>query len=190
MADDRVTRLQQAAEVVALLQRADLLVALVQASELVVTTLRSGATVLLCGNGGSSADAAHLAAEFVGRCTVERGALPAICLSDSSSVVTAVGNDYGFDRVFARQVEAFGKPGDLLIALSTSGRSPNCVNALTTARERGVATLGFLGRDGGDMAALCDVALIAPSDVTARIQECHQVWAHIIAEDVDRLWAN
>jgi len=189
MGDDRVERISGAAAVIAELARPDLVAALARASDAIVSALRGGGTLLLCGNGGSAADAAHLAAEFVGRCTRERAGLPAICLADSSPVVTALGNDYGYDRVFARQVEAFGRPGDLLVALSTSGRSANCVEALREARARGLTTIGLLGRDGGEMAALCDVALIAPSDVTGRIQECHQVWGHILAEDVDREWA-
>ena len=189
MADDVRERLAAAAEVVADLQRDDLVAALSKASATVIGCLRGGGTVLVLGNGGSAADAAHLTAEFVGRCTVERRGLPAICLADSSAIVTAVGNDYGFDQIFARQIESLGRPGDVVIALSTSGNSPNVLEALRVARERGLVTIAIGGRDGGAMAALSNIALIAPSAVTARIQECHQVWGHLIAEDVDRVFA-
>ena len=189
MHNDHADRLASAADVIAQLRRPDLVEALQRASMAVCECLQSGGTILIAGNGGSAADASHLAAEFVGRCTTERHGLPAISLADASATITALGNDYGFERVFARQVEAFAQPGDVLIVLSTSGTSPNIVAALDAARARGITTIAFGGRDGGQMLTRSDVALIAPSDVTARIQECHQVWAHVLAEDVDRLWA-
>ncbi|MEN0073329.1 MAG: D-sedoheptulose 7-phosphate isomerase [Paracraurococcus sp.] len=151
-----------------------------------VAALAAGRKILLCGNGGSAADAQHWAAELVGRFHYDRPGLPAIALTTDSSILTAIGNDYGYDRVFARQVEALGQPGDLLYALSTSGRSPGILKALRAARERGMATIGFTGAGGGDMPALCDLCLRVPAEATPRIQEAHEVAGHLICELIER----
>ena len=139
-----------------------------------------GGTILTCGNGGSAAEALHLAEELVGRYEADRPPLRAICLNADSTALTCIGNDYGFDRIFARQCEAFAGPDDALVVFSTSGRSPNVVEALRTARDRGARTIGLLGGDGSDAAPLCEIALIAPGEDSAAIQECHQVALHAI----------
>ena len=146
---------------------------LLEASKLAVETLRAGNKILLCGNGGSAADAQHIAAELTGRYKTERRGLPGIALTTDTSALTAIGNDYGYDRVFDRQVEALANKGDLLIGISTSGNSKNVINALKVAREMGCKTLGLTGRDGGAMNELCDINLVVPSNDTPRIQEMH-----------------
>jgi len=147
--------------------------------------LKRGCRILICGNGGSAADAQHFAAELSGRYVKERRALAGIALTTDTSALTAIGNDYGFDRVFSRQVEALGRPGDLLVGISTSGNSPNVILAVEAAKEQGMKTLGLLGRDGGKLQALCDEALVVPSPVTARIQEVHQMIYHFWCEVID-----
>lgn len=147
--------------------------------------LRRGCRILICGNGGSAADAQHLAAELSGRYLKERRALAGIALTTDTSALTAIGNDYGFDQVFSRQVEAIGRPGDLLIGISTSGNSPNVILAVEAAKGLGMRTLGLLGRDGGKLKALVDDALVVPSSVTARIQEIHQMVYHFWCEALD-----
>jgi D-sedoheptulose 7-phosphate isomerase len=147
--------------------------------------LRRGCRILICGNGGSAADAQHFAAELSGRYLKERRALAGIALTTDTSALTAIGNDYGFDRVFSRQVEALGRPGDLLVGISTSGNSPNVILAVEAARELGLRTLGLLGRDGGKLLSLVDEALVVPSAVTARIQEVHQMVYHFWCEALD-----
>ncbi|MBK1656941.1 D-sedoheptulose 7-phosphate isomerase [Paracraurococcus ruber] len=154
--------------------------------DLCVEALSAGRKLLLCGNGGSAADAQHWAAELVSRFHYDRPGLAAIALTTDSSILTGIGNDYGYDRVFARQVEALGAPGDVLFALSTSGRSDNVLAALRAARAKGLATVGFTGAGGGEMPALCDILLRAPSDATPRIQEAHEVAGHIICAMVER----
>jgi phosphoheptose isomerase len=152
---------------------------------LIVECLSRGNKVLFCGNGGSAADAQHLAAELVGRYVLERRPLPAIALTVDTSILTAVGNDYGFDRVFARQVEALGAPGDVLVAITTSGGSPNVRAAIESARVKGMKVLGLTGEKGKAFAESCDVAVVVPSRVTSRIQECHITVGHIVCEAVD-----
>ncbi|MCE1228236.1 MAG: D-sedoheptulose 7-phosphate isomerase [Firmicutes bacterium] len=151
--------------------------------------LRRGCRILVCGNGGSAADAQHFAAELSGRYVKERRALAGIALTTDTSALTAIGNDYGFDKVFSRQVEALGRPGDLLVGISTSGNSPNVLLAIDAAKNLGLKTLGLLGRDGGKLKALCDEALVVPSPVTARIQEVHQMiyhfWCEVIDHEID-----
>jgi phosphoheptose isomerase len=147
--------------------------------------LDNGGRILLCGNGGSAADAQHLAAEFVGRFVRERRALPALALTTDSSILTAIGNDFGFEEVFARQIEALGGPGDVLIALSTSGNSPNVRAAVKTAKNKGLRTIGLAGRDGGSLAKMADIPLVVHSGNTARIQECHMAIGHILCELVE-----
>ena len=156
-----------------------------QASLLVVETLKNGNKILLCGNGGSAADAQHIAAELVGRYKSDRRGLPAIALTTDTSILTSVGNDYGYDRIFDRQVEALANKGDLIIGISTSGNSQNIVNVLKLGRELDCKTLGFSGREGGVMNELCDVNLIVPSNNTPRIQEMHILFGHIICQIVD-----
>jgi D-sedoheptulose 7-phosphate isomerase len=155
-------------------------------AETCIAALERGNKVLLCGNGGSAADAQHLAGELVSRFMFDRSGLPAFALTTDSSVMTAIGNDYGYEHVFARQVEAVGAKGDVLIAMSTSGRSPNILAALRTARERGIATIGFTGRSGSDMPSLCDIVYRAPADETPKIQEGHIVVGHIVCGVVER----
>ncbi len=147
--------------------------------------LRRGCKILVCGNGGSAADAQHFAAELTGRYVKERKALAAIALTTDTSSLTALGNDYSFDRIFARQVEALGRPGDLLVGISTSGNSPNVIQAVEAAHALGMRTLGLLGKDGGRLGALVDDALVVPSTVTARIQEVHLMVYHFWCEVLD-----
>lgn len=148
-------------------------------------TFRQGGKILLFGNGGSAADAQHVAAELVGRFTRERIALPAIALTTDTSIITALGNDYGYDSIFRRQVEALVKSGDLVVGISTSGNSPNVLRALEWAKANGIATIGITGKDGGAMPELCDVCFIAPADETARIQEIHIAAWHAICDLVE-----
>jgi D-sedoheptulose 7-phosphate isomerase len=148
-------------------------------------TFKSGRKLLICGNGGSAADAQHIAAEFTGRYEAERKALPAIALTTDTSALTAVSNDYGFDRVFARQVEALARPGDCLLAISTSGTSANVTAAVMAARNLDCRVVGLTGENGKKLASLCDVCVMVPSDRTARIQEAHITIAHIWCEIID-----
>jgi D-sedoheptulose 7-phosphate isomerase len=152
---------------------------------IVTDTLAHGNKVLLCGNGGSAADAQHIAAELTGRYKTERRGLPGIALTTDTSALTAIGNDYGYKRVFDRQVEALAREGDLLIGISTSGNSKNVNNALKLAKEMGCRTIGFSGRDGGKMNDICDVNIIVPSDNTPRIQEMHILIGHIMCQAID-----
>jgi D-sedoheptulose 7-phosphate isomerase len=156
-----------------------------KASQIAVDTINRGNKVLLCGNGGSAADAQHIAAEFTGRYKTERKGLPAIALTTDTSALTAIGNDYGYDRVFDRQVEALANEGDLVIGISTSGNSKNVVSALSLAKEMGCKTLGLSGRDGGAMNDVCDVNLVVPSNNTPRIQEMHILFGHTICQCID-----
>ncbi len=156
-----------------------------ECGELILQTVRNGKKVLICGNGGSAADAQHIAAEFIGRYETERKALPAIALTTDTSALTALANDYSFDRVYARQVEALGVDGDCLIAISTSGNSPNVIAAVMEARNRGCSVIGMTGAKGKKLASLSDASIIVPSERTARIQEAHITIAHIWCEMVD-----
>jgi D-sedoheptulose 7-phosphate isomerase len=145
-----------------------------------------GGKLLICGNGGSAADAQHFAAEFMNRFRIDRQPWPAMALSTDTSVLTSIANDAAYDEVFARQVQALGRPGDVLIGLSTSGRSANVLTALSAARERGLVTIGFTGDAGSErMAGTCDLLLAAPSNETARIQECHEFVYHVVAGMVE-----
>lgn len=154
-------------------------------SRLVEAFKRSG-KLLVMGNGGSAADAQHFAAEIVGRFKMERKALPAIALSTDTSILTAIGNDYGYDAVFRRQIEALACSGDVVVGISTSGNSPNVLNALELARERGCCTIGLLGKDGGSIKDMCDLALVVPSSDTPRIQEGHITIIHIVCDLVEK----
>jgi len=169
-----------------LLSDAGLVLNVARVSEVLVNALEEGNKVLLFGNGGSAADAQHIAAEFVGRFAFNRRALPALALSVNTSCVTAIGNDYGFDLVFSRQVEALGRPGDVAIGISTSGNSPNVVGAVTVAREIGLQTVALTGCTGGKLRNAASYCISVPSNDTPRIQECHILIGHIISELVEQ----
>ena len=156
-----------------------------RAADMIHEAFASGHKLLVFGNGGSSADAQHLTSEFVGRFVAERRPLPAIALTTNQAILTAWSNDYSFDDVFARQLEALGVKGDVAFAISTSGNSPNVVNALRRARERGLQTIGVTGSGGGKMADLCDVLLAVPLTTTARVQEVHLVTYHAICAAIE-----
>jgi D-sedoheptulose 7-phosphate isomerase len=159
----------------------------VRAASMIAACFGAGGKVLLCGNGGSSTDAQHVAGEFVNQFgKVKRRALPALALSTDGGVLTSISNDTGFENVFARQVEAFGERGDVLVAISTSGTSLNVVRACESARERELKVIGLLGRGGGEVRALCDLALVVSSEDTQRIQETHNLIGHILCELVER----
>jgi D-sedoheptulose 7-phosphate isomerase len=160
--------------------------AIARLSDQVVESVRAGGKVILFGNGGSAADATHLAAEFVGRFAFDRDPMPALSLSDNVSAVTAIGNDYAYDLTFARQVKALGAPQDVAIGLSTSGSSPNVLNAMRVAREKQMFTAAFTGVKGAEMAGLADLAVVIPSASTARIQEGYMLCAHIMCEVVEQ----
>ena len=147
--------------------------------------LGQGGAILWCGNGGSASDSQHIAAELVGRFKENRRPLRSIALSTDTSVLTCIGNDFGYEEVFSRQVEAIGRPGDVLVGISTSGRSPNVNAAFTTARSVGVTTVGLLGKGGGDAVGLVDHALVVPSASTARIQEAHILIGHVFCEIIE-----
>ena len=156
------------------------------AARVIADAFRAGGKLLLCGNGGSAADAQHIAGEFVNQFVCkDRAALPALALSTDGGVLTCIANDTGFERIFARQVEAFGLGGDVLLAISTSGNSPNVLAAVELAREKGLKVVGLLGRDGGRVRASCDLALVVPSDDTQRIQETHNLIGHILCDLVE-----
>ncbi len=162
-----------------------------RACQAAIETLRAGNKILLFGNGGSAADAQHIAAEFTGRFKLERRGLPAIALTTDTSALTAIANDYGFEQVFARQVEALATAGDLAIGYSTSGTSANVNHALARARQLGCRTVGFGGKSGGALQELCDVALVVPSQDTARIQEMHLLLGHTLCHVAEQaLFAN
>jgi D-sedoheptulose 7-phosphate isomerase len=162
--------------------------AVVAAARITADAMKSGHKLLVCGNGGSAADAQHLVAEFVARLTIDRPALRAIALTTDSSILTAVGNDYSFDYIFERQVEALGQPGDVLLAISTSGNSKNCVKALRAARQIGMHTVAYTGNNGGSMKDISDINVIIPSDTTMNIQESHLALEHILCMLVERFY--
>jgi D-sedoheptulose 7-phosphate isomerase len=156
-----------------------------RAAQLICRTLSEGHKLLLCGNGGSAADAQHIAAELVGRYERQRRAWPAIALTTDTSALTALGNDYGYAEIFARQVEALARPGDLLLAISTSGDSPNVLKAVERAREKGCRSIALTGAGGGRLAPACDEAIIIPSARTSRVQEAHITIGHLWCEMID-----
>ena len=157
----------------------------VRAAQLCVTSLQRDGRILVAGNGGSAADAQHFAGELVSRFYFDRPALASIALSTDTSILTAIGNDYGYELVFSRQIEANGRAGDVFVAISTSGNSPNILRAIEVAKARGLVVIGLTGDTGGKMASLCDVCLRAPSTSTPRIQECHLVLEHFICAYVE-----
>jgi D-sedoheptulose 7-phosphate isomerase len=168
-----------------LIRNAEVVSLIAKVSELLVDTFDKGNKVLLFGNGGSAADAQHIAAEFVGRFAFDRPALPALALSVNTSCVTAIGNDYGFDLVFSRQIEALAHPGDMAIGISTSGNSSNVLHGLSTARKMGLCTVALTGCAGGKLKNAAEYCICAPSNETPRIQECHILIGHIISELVE-----
>jgi D-sedoheptulose 7-phosphate isomerase len=156
------------------------------AAKLCIDSLQNGGKILIFGNGGSAADAQHIAAELVGRYKAERKGLPAIALTTDTSALTSIGNDYGYKHVFDRQVEALANKGDVVIGISTGGSSGNVINGLQTAKDLGCKLIGFSGRDGGEMNDLCDVNLVVPAEDTPRIQEMHIVIGHTICHLIDQ----
>ena len=160
-----------------------------QAAQLLVEALEKGHKIFFFGNGGSAADSQHLAAELVGRFKVKRRALPAIALTTDTSNLTALGNDFGYETVFERQIEALGQPGDVAVSISTSGNSPNVLNAVKTARKMGLKTVAFTGKGGGPLAGLVDITITIPSDSTQHIQESHITIGHILCEIIESHFA-
>jgi D-sedoheptulose 7-phosphate isomerase len=158
---------------------------IVQVAQLIARAFREGNKILLFGNGGSATDAAHIAAEFVGRYREERTPLPAIALATDIAAITCIANDYGYEELFARQVRAHGRKGDIAIAISTSGNSPNVLNGATAARDCGLTTIAWTGATGGKLAALADFPFLVPSTVTSRIQESHITLGHVLCELVE-----
>jgi D-sedoheptulose 7-phosphate isomerase len=157
-----------------------------EAADLIANAFKNGNKVLLFGNGGSAADAQHIAAELTGRYKIERQALPAIALTTDTSALTAISNDYGYDNVFTRQIEAFASDGDIVIGISTSGSSKNIINALRSAKEKGCICIGLSGNSGGQMNGICDINLIVPSTNTPRIQEMHIFIGHTMCQTIDQ----
>ncbi len=157
-----------------------------RASEIAIEALKRGNKIIFCGNGGSAADAQHLAAELVGRYLIERGPLPALALTVDTSALTAIANDYSFDEVFARQLGGLGQAGDVLIAISTSGNSRNVLRAIEVARDKGIETIGLTGRSGGRLLQLCDICFHVPSDHTKHIQEMHVAVEHAICGELEK----
>ena len=155
----------------------------------IIKAFKNNNRVFFCGNGGSAADSQHIAAEFIGRFQKERRALPAIALTTDTSILTCLSNDYSFDIVFARQIEALGRAGDVVVGISTSGKSPNVIKAFDAAKKIGMTTVAFTGNDGGAMAKAADIAIVVPSRVTARVQESHIVLFHAICEVVESEFA-
>lgn len=150
-----------------------------------IAALKRGNKVLIAGNGGSAADAQHFAGEFVGRFLKERKGMPAIALTTDTSVLTCIGNDYGYDKIFARQIEALGKSGDVFIGISTSGNSQNVIEAVEKAKEMGIQTVGLLGKDGGKLKEICDQVMLVPLKETPRVQEIHTMTVHMMCEMVE-----
>lgn len=173
-----------------ILQDQELLFTIEKVVDMIVAAFQSGNRVYFCGNGGSAADAQHLAAEFSGRFYTDRKALPAEALHCNTSYLTAVGNDYGFDVVYSRMIEGIGQQGDVLVGLSTSGNSPNIIKAFDAAREKGMVTVGFTGMSGGILKAGAQFLINVPSTDTPRIQECHIMIGHIICQLVEEKYFN
>ena len=158
---------------------------IINACKMALDVIYSGNKIIFCGNGGSAADSQHLAAEFVGRFKNERRGLPSIALTTDTSILTAIGNDYSYDYIFERQIEALANEGDLLIGISTSGNSENVINAVKKAKQLNCRVIGFTGKNGGLMKSICDINLIVPSSITARIQEVHILIGHILCKYID-----
>jgi len=170
----------------AIYENEELLNDIEKVSKLCVQLYRGDKKTILAGNGGSAADAQHIAAEMVGRYGFDRPSLPSLALTTDTSALTAIGNDYGYDKVFSRQLEGMGQNGDIFIGISTSGNSVNIINAFNSAKEKGITTVALVGRDGGEMAKLADISMIVPSDSTPRIQESHILIGHIICDIIEK----
>ena len=182
-----IQQIQQSAAVKQqLLQDTCFLTQLEQAIDRCVQAYQQGHKTLLAGNGGSAADAQHIAAELINRFQMERRGLPSIALTTDSSVLTSISNDYTYDQVYARQIEALAQPGDIFLGISTSGNSNNIIHAITSCNQLGVTTIGLCGRDGGRLRELCDICLMVPSNNTARIQESHILIGHIICDAIEQ----
>jgi D-sedoheptulose 7-phosphate isomerase len=170
----------------AIYQNEELLNKIVEVCKLCVELYKGKNKTILAGNGGSAADAQHIAAELVGRYGFDRPSIPSLALTTDTSCLTAIGNDYGYDKVFSRQLEGMGQSGDIFIGISTSGNSKNIINAFEVAKEKGIKTIALVGRDGGEMAKIADIALVIPSDSTPRIQESHILIGHIICDIIEK----
>ena len=157
-----------------------------QVAKMCVALYRGSNKTILAGNGGSAADAQHIAAELVGRYGFDRPSIPSLSLTTDTSNLTAIGNDYGYDKVFSRQLEGMGQDGDIFIGISTSGNSANIINAFKSAKEKNIATVALVGKDGGEMAKLADISLVVPSDSTPRIQESHILIGHILCDIIEK----
>jgi D-sedoheptulose 7-phosphate isomerase len=169
-----------------ILENESLINLLVEVAKVCVDVYKNGKKILIAGNGGSAADAQHFAAELVGRYGFDRPSLPSLALTTDTSALTAIGNDYGYEYIFSRQLEGLGVEGDLFIGISTSGNSQNVINAFSSAKERGITTVALVGRDGGKMAHMADYAIIIPSDKTPRIQESHLLVEHLICDIIEK----
>jgi len=185
MIKDVKLQLQSQRAVCELIER-DMATQIVEFANMLTELFKNGGKLLVMGNGGSAADAQHFVAEIVGRFKLERRALPAVALTTDTSILTAIGNDYGYESVFSRQVEALANDGDLVVGISTSGNSPNIFKALQEARLKGCRTVGLLGKSGGSIKDLCDLVLIIPSDDTPRIQEGHITIIHIVCDLMEK----
>lgn len=185
MIDEVKIQLQGHQALFALIEQ-DLSPCIAEMAAMLADAFRNKGKLIVMGNGGSAADAQHFAAEIVGRFKMERQALPAVALSTDTSILTAIGNDYGFDAVFRRQVEALAVAGDVVVGISTSGNSPNVLKALELARERGCRIIGLLGKDGGSIKDICDLPVVVPSNDTPRIQEGHITIIHIVCDLVEK----
>lgn len=170
----------------AILENQELINTIANVAKACVEVYRNGKKTLLAGNGGSAADAQHIAAELVGRYGFDRPSIPSLALTTDTSNLTAIGNDYGYDKVFSRQLEGMAQEGDIFIGISTSGSSQNIINAFESAADRGVMTVALVGRDGGKMAAMADYAIIVPSNATPRIQESHILIGHILCDIIEK----
>jgi D-sedoheptulose 7-phosphate isomerase len=170
----------------AVYQNENLINKIEQVSKLCVELYRGKNKTILAGNGGSAADAQHIAAELVGRYGFDRPSIPSLALTTDTSCLTAIGNDYGYEKIFSRQLEGMGQSGDIFIGISTSGNSKNIINAFISAKEKGITTVALVGRDGGEMAKMADIALVVPSDSTPRIQESHILIGHIICDIIEK----
>ena len=176
----------QKIELLQSLERSGYLRALEDAGIEMSKALKDGKKIILAGNGGSAADAQHFAGEIVGRFTMERASLPSVSLCVDPSVVTCIANDYGYEEIFARQLQGIGVQGDIFVAISTSGNSENMIRAMKVASEKGIKVVGFLGKGGGKMKDLCDYALVVPADSTPRIQETHTLSVHLLCEMIEK----
>jgi len=176
------------ATMTAIMEDEQLADSVIRAAQVTSDAMKRGNKLMVAGNGGSAADSQHLVAEFVSRLTVDRPALPAIALTTDTSILTAIGNDYSYENVFERQIEAIGRPGDVFLGISTSGNAKNVLKALRFCARIGITTLGFIGNEGGAMRALCDISVVVPSNVTMHIQECQLALEHILCMMVERFY--